>query len=164
MQAFSQLLPDDTGQLLPRSRGILIAMQTFAMVWSVSILLTFVPLQQRETPRRPGNDEAGQRASSARQLAAVRGEITRLATASKGMLLITVRPAKEFQEVTVLARENDLVGAAVGKSGEADLLGLLSGDTHDDETITAAELNEGDVVSVIYDPQLQNRVLEIYLR
>ena len=56
------------------------------------------------------------------------------------------------------------MGAAVGRSGEADLLGLLSDDTRDDETITAAELNEGDVVSVIYDPQLQNRVLEIYLR
>ena len=25
------------------------------------------------------------------------------------------------------------------------------------------ELNEGDVVSVIYDPQAQNRVLEIYV-
>ena len=139
-------------------------MQSFAMVWTVSILLTLVPSQQRDTPRRIGNDEAGQRASGTRQLAAVRGEITKLATASKGMLLITVRPAKEFQEVTVLARENDLVGAAVGRSGEADLLGLLSDDTNDDETITAAELNEGDVVSVIYDPQLQNRVLEIYLR
>ena len=139
-------------------------MQSFAMVWSVSILLTLVASQQRDTPRRIGNNEGGQRASSTRILAAVRGEITKLATASKGMLLITVRPAKEFQEVTVLARENDLVGAAVGRSGEADLLGLLSDDTHDDETITAAELNEGDVVSVIYDPQLQNRVLEIYLR
>jgi hypothetical protein len=139
-------------------------MQSFAMVWGVSILLSLVPSQQRDTPRRIGNEEAGQRASGARQLAAVRGEITKLATGGKGMLLITVRPAKEFQQVTVLARENDLVGAAVGRSGEADLLGLLSDDTHDDETITAAELNEGDVVSVIYDPQLQNRVLEIYLR
>jgi hypothetical protein len=140
-------------------------MQTFAMVWSVSILLSLVPSQHRDPPRRTiGNDEVGQRASGARQLAAVRGEITKLTTAGKGTLLITVRPAKEFQEVTVLARENDLVGAAVGRSGEADLLGLLSDDTHDDETITAAELNEGDVVSVIYDPQLQNRVLEIYLR
>ena len=140
-------------------------MQTFAMVWSVSILLSLVPSQQRDPPRRPiGNDQVGQRASGAKQLAAVRGEITKLATASKGMLLITVRPAKEFQEVTVLARQNDLVGAAVGRSGQADLLGLLSDDTHDDETITAAELNEGDVVSIIYDPQLQNRVLEIYVR
>lgn len=79
------------------------------------------------------------------------------------MLLITVKPAKEFPEITVLARENDLVGAAVGRSGDADLLGLLSDDTHDDETITAAELNKGDIVSVIYDPQHQNRALEIYL-
>lgn len=82
---------------------------------------------------------------------------------AKGMWSITVKPAKEFQEVIVLARENDLVGTGVGKAGEPDLLGLLSDDTHDDETITAAELNEGDVISVIYDPQLQNRVLEIYL-
>jgi uncharacterized protein involved in propanediol utilization len=80
------------------------------------------------------------------------------------MLSITVKPAKEFQEVTVLARENDLVGSAVSRSGDTDLLGLLSDDTRDDEIITAAELNEGDVVSVIYDPQLQNRVLEIYIR
>jgi len=130
-------------------------MQTFAVVWSASLLLTLMPI---------GNDEISQRASGARQLAAVRGEITKIASASKGMLLITVKPAKEFQEVTVLARENDLVGAAVGRSGESDLLGLLSDDTHDEETITAAELDQGDVVSVIYDPQLQNRVLEIYLR
>ena len=130
-------------------------MQTFAMVCIVSLLLTLMPA---------GNEEISQRASAARQLAAVRGEITKLTSAGKGMLLITVKPAKEFQEVTVLARENDLVGAAVGRSGEADLLGLLSDDSRDDETITAAELNEGDVVSVIYDPQLQNRVLEIYLR
>ena len=130
-------------------------MQTFAMVLSVSLLLTLMPI---------GNEEISQRTSGARQLAAVRGEITKLTSASKGMLLITVKPAKEFQEVTVLARENDLVGAAVGRSGESDLLGLLSDDTHDDETITAAELSEGDVVSVIYDPQLKNRVLEIYLR
>jgi hypothetical protein len=96
-------------------------------------------------------------------LAAVRGEVVKIAAPSKGMLLITVRPAKEFPEIIVLARENDLVGAAVGRSGEADLLGLLSDDTHDDETITAAELNPGDIISVIYDPQHQNRVLEIYL-
>ena len=140
-------------------------MQTFAMVWSVSLLLTLGLSPQHDTLRHTtGNYQANPRSPGTRQLAAVRGEITKLTNSGKGMLLITVRPAKEFQEVTVLARENDLVGAAVGKSGEADLLGLLSDDTHDDETITAAELNEGDVVSVIYDPQLQNRVLEIYLR
>jgi len=80
------------------------------------------------------------------------------------MLSITVRPAKEFQQVTVLARENDLVGTAVGRTNDSDLLGLLSDDAHDDETITAAELNEGDIISVIYDPGRQNKVLEIYLR
>jgi hypothetical protein len=140
------------------------AMHTFA-VWIVSILLTLVPSPQRDAPGSSiAKAEAPQRASAPRQLAAVRGEITKVTAATKGTLLITVKPAKEFQEVTVLARENDLVGSAVGRSGEADLLGLLSDDSRDDETITAAELNEGDVVSVIYDPQLQNRVLEIYLR
>jgi hypothetical protein len=138
-------------------------MQSFAMLWSVSLVLALTPLAQRDSPRSTTPSETGQRVAGVRQLAAVRGEVAKM-TQSKGMLLITVRPAKEFQEVTVLARENDLVGAAVGRSGEADLLGLLSDDTHDDETITAAELNVGDVVSVIYDPQLQNRVLEIYLR
>ena len=139
-------------------------MQSLAMILSVSLLLGSIHLSQRSAPRSAIDSEAGQRAAGSRQLAAVRGEITKMTVAGKGMLLITVRPAKEFQEVTVLARENDLVGAAVGRSGEADLLGLLSDDARDDETITAAELNQGDVVSVIYDPQLQNRVLEIYLR
>jgi len=139
-------------------------MSTFAMVWSVSLLLTPSASFQRDARgAAPFNVGVRQGASGAKQLAAVRGEIKKLATAGKGMLLITVRPAKEFPEVTVLARENDLVGSAVGRSGESDLLGLLSDDSRDDETISAAELNEGDVVSVIYDPQLQNRVLEIYL-
>jgi hypothetical protein len=139
-------------------------MQTFAMVCSISLLLALGFSPQRETPRRTINDEAAQRTAALRQLAAVRGEIIKVTRPGKGMLSITVRPAKEFQEVTVLARENDLVGSAVGRSGESDLLGLLSDDSHDDETITAAELNEGDVVSVIYDPARQNRALEIYLR
>ena len=139
-------------------------MHSLAMILNVSLLLALVPSPQRDSQRPTTRSEAVQRADGARQLAAVRGEITKVTGAAKGPLLITVRPAKEFQEVTVLARENDLVGAAVGRSGAADLLGLLSEDTHDDETITAAELNQGDVVSIIYDPQLQNRALEIYLR
>lgn len=134
-------------------------MQALVIVWSLSLFLTFAPTVQRD----PARDQTSPRGPTARQLSAVRGEIAKIAKPSKGMLLITVKPAKEFPEITVLARENDLVGAAVGRSGEADLLGLLSDDTHDDETITAAELNQGDIISVIYDPQLQNRVLEIYL-
>src|SRR5712692_263052 len=159
------VLPDGTDRFLPgTSTGIVTAMQTFAMVWSVALLLALMPsLQRNQSLAGPDRVESGQSAPAARQLAAVRGEITKITAPSKGMLLITVRPAKEFQEVTVLARENDLVGTAVGRSGEPDLLGLLSGDTRDDETITAAELNVGDVVSVIYDPRLQNRALEIYL-
>ena len=140
-------------------------MQIFSMVLTVSLLLTVGFSPQRETQRRaPVNDQDAQRTPPLKQLAAVRGEIIKITTPAKGMLSITVRPAKEFQEVTVSARENDLVGTAVGRAGESDLLGLLSGDTHDDENITAAELNEGDIVSVIYDPSRQNRVLEIYLR
>ena len=134
------------------------------MVWSVSLLLTLASSPLLAASRDGGAmRELAQRPSATRQLAAVRGEIVKVSAPSKGMLLITVKPAKEFPAVTVLARENDMVGAAAGRSSEPDLLGLLSGDTHDDETITAAELNEGDVVSVIYDPQLQNRALEIYL-
>jgi len=130
-------------------------MQTVAMVCTVSLLLMLMP-----SPRLIAQTTQG--GTSTRQLAAVRGEIIKISAPSKGMLLITVRPAKEFQEVTILARDNDLVGTAVGRSGEPDLLGLLSGDARDEETITAAELNEGDVISVIYDSRLQNRALEIY--
>ena len=130
-------------------------MQTVAMVCTVSLLLMLMP-----SPRLIAQTTQG--GTTTRQLAAVRGEIIKVSAPSKGMLLITVRPAKEFQEVTILARDNDLVGTAVGRSGEPDLLGLLSGDARDEETITAAELNEGDVISVIYDPRLQNRALEIY--
>src|SRR6185369_7626938 len=46
--------------------------------------------------------------SGAGQLLAVRGEVVKIRAPSKGMLLITVKPAREFGEVTVLARENDL--------------------------------------------------------
>ena len=124
-------------------------MQTFPGLLSFSIMLVLALL-----PSTRGQS---------RQLAAVRGEAVSIKTPSKGRLLITVRPAKEFAEVTVLARENDLVGGAVGRESDSDLLGLLTDDSRDDETITAAELKESDVVSVIYDPQAQNRVLEIYL-
>src|ERR1043166_3355328 len=81
----------------------------------------------------------------ARQLAAVRGEVVSKKSPSKGMLLLTIRPAKDYAEVTVLARENDLVGSVVARESGADLLGLLADDSRDDETITAAELNVGDV-------------------
>jgi len=133
-------------------------MQRTAMVMCVSLVL-LTSVLHAQADRRDMN----QRSPATRQLAAVRGEVSKIAGASKGMLLITVKPAKEFSEVTVLARENDFVGAAAGRSNESDLLGLLSDDSRDDETITAAELNEGDIVSVIYDPQLQNRALEIYV-
>ena len=124
---------------------------------SLPVLLALVSYTARaDSLQSPGQ--------TSRQLSAVRGEIVRISRPGKGSLLITVRPSKGFTEVTVMARENDLVGSAVGKTDSADLLGLLSDDDRDNETITAAELNEGDIVSVIYDPQAQNRALEIYMR
>jgi hypothetical protein len=128
----------------------------------LSLSLVIIPSQFPATQRAGAGGPDRQAAPAARQLSAVRGEIVKIRGQGKGMLLITVRPAKDFAEVTVLARENDLVGNAVARAGATDLLGLLSEDARDDETITAAELNEGDVVSVIYDPQGQNRALEIY--
>ncbi|MFY9611574.1 MAG: hypothetical protein WAU45_23545 [Blastocatellia bacterium] len=134
-------------------------MQILAVL--LSLTLTASLPSQRVAPDASATGQ--QRSASIRQLSAVRGEVVRITVPSKGSLLITVRPAKEFPEVIVLARDNDLVGSAVGREAGADLLGLLSEDPRDDEVITAAELNEGDVVSVIYDPLLQNRALEIYL-
>jgi DNA-directed RNA polymerase subunit H (RpoH/RPB5) len=124
---------------------------------SLALAVGLAPVSLAQTASPPPRPPA------AKQLAAVRGEVVKISAASRGLLLITVRPARDYAEVTVLARENDLVGTGVGREGGADLLGLLTDDSHDDETITAAELNTGDVVSVIYDPQAQNRVLEIYI-
>lgn len=119
------------------------------------MLLIFAPLMLAPA--------TGQSQSTPKQLYAVRGEITKIRKAGKDLLSITVRPAKEYAEITVVARENDLVGSAVGGARDVDLFGLLSGDVSDEETITAAELVEGDVVSVIYDPQAKNRAVEIYV-
>jgi hypothetical protein len=103
-------------------------------------------------------------ALGSRQLLAVRGEVVSLKAERKGMIAITVRPRSEFAEVTVVARENEMVGNSAGRGGGADLLGLLANEeSREDEKISAAELQEGDVVSVIYDPQIQNRALEIYM-
>lgn len=131
-------------------------MHILTALLSMTLIVTISLSSQRAAPDAKSP-------ASVRQLSAVRGEVVKITVPSKGSLLITVRPAKEFPEVIVRARDNDLVGNAASREAGADLLGLLSEDARDDETITAAELNEGDVVSVIYDPQLQNRVLEIYL-
>jgi hypothetical protein len=110
----------------------------------------------------PGLQTSAQVAGARKQLHAARGEVSRLATQGKGMLLITIDQGKEFDEVTVLARENDPVGRAAGGRAEASLFGLLTEDDTDEETITAAELARGDLISVIYDPARQNRALELY--
>ena len=127
------------------------------------MLIAFLSLALLAGPALARGAQATPPPRAAKQLAAVRGEVVKISSPRQGLLLITVRPARDYAEVTVLARENDLVGNGVGREGAADLLGLLTDDPHDDETITAAELNEGDVVSVIYDPQAQNRALEIYV-
>lgn len=111
---------------------------------------------QTAAPQTPG-------AQTAKQLYAVRGVIVSKKALSKGELQLTIKAAKEFPEVTVLARENDLVGSAARRVNDSDLPGLLGGDGNESGNITAAELNEGDIVSVIYDPQQQNRALEIYI-
>ena len=80
------------------------------------------------------------------------------------MLAVTVKPFKDFAEVTVAARENDLVGTAVRRERGADLFGALAGDdSREDEGLTAGELREGDLISIIYDPLQENRALEIYV-
>jgi len=102
-------------------------------------------------------------AAATKQLYAVRGQVVSIKSQSKGLLLITIKPLKESAEVSVVARENDPVGRGVGATGDSSLFGLLTGEPTEEETITAAELGEGDVVSVIYDPQTENRAVEIYL-
>ena len=134
-----------------------------ALILSVVFLSSSLFGQTAQSGSKGGSPVAAPQNPAARQLLAVRGEVVKIKAPSKGMLSITVKPVRDFGEVTVLARENDLVGHATSRAGGVDLLGLLSGDSGEDEMITAAELDEGDVVSVIYDPQLQNRVLEIYI-
>ena len=129
----------------------------------VSLLLIFALLQQSSQSNPSGKLVSAQpQTATSRQLYAVRGEIIARKSAAKGWLQLTVKP-KEMAEVVINARENDLVGNAISRSGDTDLVGLLSGSERAAETITAAELEEGDVISVIYDPQQQNRALEIYL-
>jgi hypothetical protein len=108
--------------------------------------------------------QPSQTASPSKQLFAVRDEVTKMAPQSKGLVAITIRPAHETATVTVIARENDIVGVAVGRQKGTDLVGLLAGEEQrDNERITAAEIREGDLISAIYDPLAQNRALEIYM-
>src|SRR5687767_2877935 len=123
------------------------------LVALASLLLLLMHAQQ--SPPKP--------AAVTKQLFAVRGQVVGIKSQGKGLLLITIKPPKGFAEVSVLARENDLVGRGVGGTGDSSLFGLLTGEAQEDETITAAELGEGDVVSIIYDPQVENRAIEIYL-
>jgi hypothetical protein len=131
-------------------------MPSLVVLASLSLLLIHAQqLPPKQSPQKP--------AAATKQLFAVRGQVVSIKSQGKGLLLITIKQAKEFAEVGVVARENDLVGKAVGGGSDSELFGLLTGDAPEDETITAAEIGEGDVVSVIYDPHMQNRAVEIYL-
>lgn len=144
----------------------------------LALSLTLLLLQhgQAQAPNKPQNppvqtqpqtpvQSPAQTQPALKQLLAVRGEIVKVTAQGKGLLAITVRPSKEFAEVTVIARENETVAcSAAAREGGADLFGLLTGDdAREDEKITAAELREGDIVSIIYNPHLRNKALEIYL-
>jgi len=150
-----------------------LAMYVYAVQFSILLMLSFhAPSKDEILPKgRSGQAPAGQTAQQPNQVAlgpkqlfAVRGEVTKMESQSKGLVAITVRPGHEPATVTVIARENDLVGAAVNRHKGADIVGLLSGEEQREaERITAAEIREGDIVSIIYDPQAQNRAIEIYM-
>src|ERR1700752_1625310 len=102
-----------------------------------SVALFLVPLLvqqgQSQGPNKTGEravqtPSAAQAPSAAqtpapgpKQLLAVRGEIIKVTTQSKGLLAITIRPAKDFAEVTVIARENEMVACSSVREGGADL-------------------------------------------
>lgn len=142
-------------------------MQILATLMSLAIALIpcFHPGQSgaATTKASSANQPSPPSTQTVRQLLAVRGEIIKKEAYSKGWLRIVIKPLKDAVEVAVVARETDLVGSAVNRSGDKELLNLLSENSRENETLTAAELDEGDFVSVIYDPQQQNRALEIYI-
>lgn len=119
------------------------------------------PSETRQSSRATDSQAAGTK----KQLLAVRGEVSHVATRNSELVEITVKPGRDFPEVTVVARQNDLVGNGVSHAAGTDLLGLFAGgdESRENEKITAAELQQGDVVSVIYDPVNGNRALEIYI-
>jgi len=148
-------------------------MYVYAMQFGILLMLWFhapsrlVPSGDGWGEQVPAGQTAGQPTqtpSTSKQLFAVRGEVTKVESQSKGLVAITVRSAHSQTTVTVIARENDIVGVAVGRQKGIDPVGLLAGDDQrENERITAAEIREGDLISVIYDPTAQNRALEVYM-
>lgn len=144
-------------------------MQIPATLMSISLALILLihPLQSPQPTNKTlppsGNQNSPVTAQPAKPLLAVRGEVVKREPYTKGWVRITIKSLKDAVEVVVFARETDLVGSAVNRSGDKELLNLLSESSREGDTITAAELDEGDFVSVIYDPQQQNRALEIYM-
>jgi hypothetical protein len=87
---------------------------TLSVVFLSSTLFAYSP----QSGTKSGSTGVSSQNAGTRQLLAVRGEVVKVKAPSKGMLSITVKPAKEFGEVTVLA-ENDLVGHATARSGRS---------------------------------------------
>jgi hypothetical protein len=139
-------------------------MGTLALTFSVVLFFAGSPNKSAHN-FGGGGQTTGQRIPAGKQLFAVRGEVVKIAAQSKGLLAITIRPARDFGEVTVIARENDTVGSASGQQQGGDLFGLITGadDSRDNDRITAAELQAGDIVSVIYNPEADNKAVEIYI-
>ncbi|HEY6330067.1 MAG TPA: hypothetical protein VI756_12080 [Blastocatellia bacterium] len=142
-------------------------MQTVAVTFSVLICLAGPIAYKRGHGgrRTPQTAQAAPQQSTAKQLLAVRGEVVKIAPKTKGLIAITVHPARDYSDVTVVARENDIVALASTSSRGSDLLGLITGseESRENERITAAELQTGDIISVIYNPEGENRALEIYV-
>jgi hypothetical protein len=144
-----------------------LVMQTVAVMFSIVMCLAGpVAYKRGHIPNKTGLiAQAKPEQPASKQLLAVRGEVTKIAPRTKGLIAIVVRPARDYSEVTVIARENDSVALASSSSRGSDLLGLITGseESRDSERITAAELQTGDIVSVIYSPEGENRALEIYV-
>lgn len=139
-------------------------MRIFATLatYVLAILLIFWPAQTSAVFGQASTSQSKNQ-PDVKPLFAVRGEVVKKTVAMKGWLQITVRPLKETSTIVIFARDNDLVGSGVHRSGDTNFLGLLSEDEDESGPLTAAELDEGDFVSIIYDPQQQNRAIEIYL-
>src|SRR5580693_8652188 len=105
-------------------------MQNLALSLGLVAMLGLAPMHRHGPNSATAGQAAAdqQRPSGTKQLLAIRGEVIKLAPQSKGLLSITIRPAPDYAEVTVVARTNDSVGLASGRErGGSDVLGIISG-------------------------------------
>src|SRR5262249_30457542 len=108
----------------------------------VSLFLVFALLQQSSQPNPSGKlGNAQLQATARRQLYAVGGKIIAKKSAEKGGLKLTVKQ-RVMGEVFTTARKNVLVGNAVPRPGNKDLVGFLWERNRAAKPTTAAELVE----------------------